>query len=174
MLIPAVHPGAVTVRSVPLLLIPSLSDCLFLTILLWVFAAGSGWSVLLADGDTGWHIRAGEYILDARCRCAICFLSARPLSLLARLCLYSGQLLGDRRLALRVPAPVRISRRRGREADPGTRAVRVCLRYVELYQADPSLVMLAGESALANPHRSTGKPDCCQARHPPSSEMACR
>jgi hypothetical protein len=66
MLIPAVHPGAVTVRNVPLLLIPSLSDCLFLAILVWVFAAGSGWSVLLADGDTGWHIRTGEYILDTR------------------------------------------------------------------------------------------------------------
>ena len=66
MLIPAVNPGAVTVRNVPLLLIPSLSDCLFLAILVWVFAAGSGWSVLLADGDTGWHIRTGEYILDTR------------------------------------------------------------------------------------------------------------
>src|SRR5258705_8421861 len=63
MLIPAVQPGAVAVRSVPLLLIPSLSDCLFLAILLWVFAAGSGWSVLLSDGDTGWHIRTGDYIL---------------------------------------------------------------------------------------------------------------
>jgi hypothetical protein len=66
MLIPAVQPGAVAVRSVPLMLVPSLSDCLFLAILLWVFAAGSGWSVLLADGDTGWHIRTGEYILDTR------------------------------------------------------------------------------------------------------------
>jgi len=66
MLIPAVHPGIVSARRVPRLLIPSLSDCLFLAILLWVFAAGSGWSVLLADGDTGWHIRTGEYILDTR------------------------------------------------------------------------------------------------------------
>ena len=54
MLIPAVHPGIVTARQVPRLLVPSLSDCLFLAFLLWVFAAGSGWSVLLADGDTGW------------------------------------------------------------------------------------------------------------------------
>ena len=30
----------------------------------WLFVAGAGWSVLLADGDTGWHIRAGEFILD--------------------------------------------------------------------------------------------------------------
>ena len=48
------------------LLVPSLSDCLFLAILIWVFAMGSGWTVLLADGDTGWHIRTGEYILDTR------------------------------------------------------------------------------------------------------------
>jgi hypothetical protein len=45
------------------LLVPSFSDCLFVAMLLWVFAAGSGWSVLLADGDTGWHIRTGDYIL---------------------------------------------------------------------------------------------------------------
>lgn len=54
------------VRRVPRLLVPSLSDCLFLAFLLWVFATGSGWSVLLADGDTGWHIRTGQYILDTR------------------------------------------------------------------------------------------------------------
>lgn len=52
MLVPAVHPATV-VRRMPRLLVPSLSDCLFLAILLWVFASGSGWSVLLADGDTG-------------------------------------------------------------------------------------------------------------------------
>lgn len=48
------------------LFVPSLADCLFAAILAWVFMAGSGWSVLLADGDTGWHIRTGEYILDHR------------------------------------------------------------------------------------------------------------
>lgn len=53
-------------RRVPKWLVPSLSDCLFLAILLWVFAAGSGWSVLLADGDAGWHIRTGEFILNTR------------------------------------------------------------------------------------------------------------
>jgi len=62
----AVHSAAGSVRQVPRWLVPSLSDCLFVAILLWVFAAGSGWSVLLADGDTGWHIRTGEYILDTR------------------------------------------------------------------------------------------------------------
>ena len=47
-------------------LLPSFSDCLFVSLLLWLFAAGTGWSALLADGDTGWHIRTGEFILDNR------------------------------------------------------------------------------------------------------------
>lgn len=46
---------------------PSLSDFLFLAILIWLFVATpGGWSSLLADGDTGWHIRTGDYILDHR------------------------------------------------------------------------------------------------------------
>ena len=53
-------------RRAGALLAPSLSDCLFLALLIWVFALGSGWTSLLADGDTGWRIRAGEYILDTR------------------------------------------------------------------------------------------------------------
>jgi hypothetical protein len=44
--------------------LPSLSDWLFAALIAWLFIAGSGWSALLADGDTGWHIRTGEYILD--------------------------------------------------------------------------------------------------------------
>jgi hypothetical protein len=64
MLALAVHPRTGAVRRLPRLLVPSLSDCLFLAILLWGFGAGSGWSTLLADGDTGWHIRTGEYILN--------------------------------------------------------------------------------------------------------------
>lgn len=44
---------------------PSLSDCFFIAVLVWLFAAGSGgWVGLLADADAGWHIRTGEYILD--------------------------------------------------------------------------------------------------------------
>jgi hypothetical protein len=46
------------------LLIPSLSDFFFVAMTLWMFASGQGWSQLLMDGDTGWHIRTGEYILD--------------------------------------------------------------------------------------------------------------
>ncbi len=45
------------------LLVPSQSDWLFAALMGWLFVAASGWQVLLADGDTGWHIRAGEYIL---------------------------------------------------------------------------------------------------------------
>ena len=46
-------------------LVPSFSDCFFIAILVWLFVAGpSGWKSLLMDGDTGWHIRTGEYILD--------------------------------------------------------------------------------------------------------------
>jgi hypothetical protein len=45
------------------LLVPSYADWLFVALLVWLFAAGSGWELLLADGDTGWHIRTGEYIL---------------------------------------------------------------------------------------------------------------
>ncbi len=46
-------------------MIPSFADCFFLAIIGWLFLAGpSGWKALLMDGDTGWHIRTGEFILD--------------------------------------------------------------------------------------------------------------
>jgi hypothetical protein len=48
------------------LLVPSHPDWLFAALIVWLFVAGSGWQVLLADGDTGWHIRTGEAILAAR------------------------------------------------------------------------------------------------------------
>src|SRR5271165_3805676 len=48
------------------LLIPSLSDLFFLAIVGWLFVIGGGGGLqgLLADGDAGWHIRTGEYIID--------------------------------------------------------------------------------------------------------------
>ena len=47
------------------LLKPSLSDFIFLAILGWMFVLSPiGFGTLLEDGDTGWHIRTGEYILD--------------------------------------------------------------------------------------------------------------
>ena len=46
------------------LLIPSLSDFFFLALIVWLFGVGEGWKGLVLDGDTGWHIRTGEYILQ--------------------------------------------------------------------------------------------------------------
>ena len=46
------------------LLIPSLSDLFFVAVLCWLFLGAFGWTALLADGDVGWHIRSGEYILN--------------------------------------------------------------------------------------------------------------
>src|SRR5918992_1506328 len=43
---------------------PSLCDIFFLTIICLRFLTGEGWLILLMDGDTGWHIRAGEWMLD--------------------------------------------------------------------------------------------------------------
>ena len=46
---------------------PSVADCFSAALLIWLFASGAyGWMGLLGDGDTGWHIRTGEYILDNR------------------------------------------------------------------------------------------------------------
>jgi hypothetical protein len=45
-------------------LVPSMSDCFFMALVSWLFIFGaSGWKSLLGDGDTGWHIRTGQYIL---------------------------------------------------------------------------------------------------------------
>lgn len=44
---------------------PSISDCFFIALILWLFVYGaSGWMALLGDGDTGWHIRTGQWILE--------------------------------------------------------------------------------------------------------------
>ncbi|MCC7174693.1 MAG: hypothetical protein IT159_05815 [Bryobacterales bacterium] len=45
---------------------PSLADLLLVSLIGWLFVAGEGWTVLLADGDTGWHIRAGQWMLETR------------------------------------------------------------------------------------------------------------
>src|SRR5206468_9836099 len=42
---------------------PSLADCFFAALLAWLFLGGGG-KMLLSDGDTGWHIRTGDYILE--------------------------------------------------------------------------------------------------------------
>ena len=44
-------------------LAPTLPDLLFALLLMSVFGRPYCWQALLGDGDTGWHIRTGEYIL---------------------------------------------------------------------------------------------------------------
>lgn len=46
-------------------LVPSLADFFLLALFVWLFVARvDGWHNLLADGDIGWHIRTGDYILQ--------------------------------------------------------------------------------------------------------------
>ena len=62
---------ALTTTSVPTapaynwagMLLPSLTDFFFGALLIWLFVGVGGVS-LLSDGDTGWHIRTGDYILE--------------------------------------------------------------------------------------------------------------
>ena len=45
-------------------LAPSLPDLFFTFLLLALFGKPEVWQALLGDGDTGWHIRAGEMLLS--------------------------------------------------------------------------------------------------------------
>jgi hypothetical protein len=56
--LPAVHATCRNLR-----LAPSLPDLFFALLLPALFGQASCWQALLGDGDTGWHIRTGEYIL---------------------------------------------------------------------------------------------------------------
>jgi hypothetical protein len=45
-------------------LTPSFTDGFVVAMIAWLFVCGAnGWKSLLADGDAGWHIRTGEYIV---------------------------------------------------------------------------------------------------------------
>jgi hypothetical protein len=44
--------------------LPSLTDIAFLMPLMFIFIKLDGARTMLGDGDTGWHIRTGEWILD--------------------------------------------------------------------------------------------------------------
>jgi hypothetical protein len=44
-------------------LLPSLTDVAFLMPLAFLFLRMSGAKDILGDGDTGWHLRTGEWIL---------------------------------------------------------------------------------------------------------------
>jgi hypothetical protein len=46
---------------------PSLSDMFFLFVIFWLCLAGAGsWQALLRDGDTGMHLRSGDWIVAHR------------------------------------------------------------------------------------------------------------
>ena len=53
-------------RSSRALLIPTLADLFFAALLAALFSQPAAWQALFADGDTGWHIRTGEWILQSR------------------------------------------------------------------------------------------------------------
>jgi hypothetical protein len=59
------HAGSSAWHRIARVLTPSFSDCFFIALIVWLFIGGaSGWIALLGDGDTGWHIRTGQYILE--------------------------------------------------------------------------------------------------------------
>src|SRR5215469_1362277 len=60
-----VFPGSATKEEAPTIarFLPSLTDLAFLMPLIFLFVKLNGARTLLADGDTGWHIRTGEWIL---------------------------------------------------------------------------------------------------------------
>ena len=45
-------------------MLPQLSDRVKASLLLWLFFGHGAARTLLADGDTGWHIRTGQYVLE--------------------------------------------------------------------------------------------------------------
>ena len=55
-----------TLKPFRRLLAPTLADLFFGALLAALFGRADNWRALLADGDTGWHIRTGEWILAAR------------------------------------------------------------------------------------------------------------
>ncbi len=53
-------------KAIPVFLTPSLPDLFFAALLAALFSQPAAWQALFADGDTGWHIRTGEWILQSR------------------------------------------------------------------------------------------------------------
>jgi hypothetical protein len=60
------HAPAHLFQACRILLKPTLVDLFFLILMLSAFGRPQSWQGLLADGDTGWHIRTGDYILETR------------------------------------------------------------------------------------------------------------
>ena len=60
--VPKKHPGVPGFRLLPRLL-PSIEDFAWLLPIFFLFVRMNGAGTLLGDGDTGWHIRTGDWIL---------------------------------------------------------------------------------------------------------------
>ncbi|HZT29912.1 MAG TPA: hypothetical protein VFA33_08520 [Bryobacteraceae bacterium] len=70
-----------TVQSKPGIVraLPSLTDAAFLMPIVFLFLKMDGARTMLGDGDTGWHVRTGEWILDhARVPSADMFSFSKP------------------------------------------------------------------------------------------------
>ncbi len=58
-------PGSVGEKPSPIArFLPSLADVAFLVLILFLYVRGGGAKMLLGDGDTGWHLRTGQWILE--------------------------------------------------------------------------------------------------------------
>lgn len=57
------RPAAQPAGWVHKFVLPSIADCAFVSVLFWLFFFGQGATALLGDGDTGWHIRTGQWVL---------------------------------------------------------------------------------------------------------------
>src|SRR5882724_6360029 len=56
-----------TQRSIWRFFRPSLTDMFLLFVVFWLCLAGTGsWQALLRDGDTGMHLRSGDWIVEHR------------------------------------------------------------------------------------------------------------
>ncbi|MBA3976052.1 MAG: hypothetical protein C0504_17740 [Candidatus Solibacter sp.] len=60
-------PARIAAPSWAARLSPSLFDLFLLAVLVWTFLSSAkdlGWSQMLTDGDSGWHMRVGQWVLE--------------------------------------------------------------------------------------------------------------
>jgi hypothetical protein len=58
------QPAAPAVNAFAARFLPSLTDVAFVMPMLFLYLRGEGATSLLGDGDTGWHLRAGQWMLE--------------------------------------------------------------------------------------------------------------
>jgi hypothetical protein len=65
MLQPSVLPSSRSGAWVRRFVLPSFPEIFFAVLLLALFGRAGSWQALLFDGDAGWHIRTGDWILQS-------------------------------------------------------------------------------------------------------------